>query len=239
MRMDSTRTMIGDGPRLLKPQVRRLQRQTIEAGVPVSQQHARTSAGVPDCPWEGLEFHFGDGYSSVCGIINDIHRAYPYFKVDDSGEMEWPTSLPELGEDSLLVIDLSDEFMYAEEVRGEMLAWMILHELGHLLADREPCNAGVLQSCEGAADYWAAATGLRKVYPDQQFIDVSKAAQQQMQAYQLSLYRTLDRCGTPSCGCEENPSCGYPPPRCRVSTIQLARCGLHSPSSTDKKRQAR
>lgn len=123
---------------------------------PVAQVHARTTRPMPgECPWGDWEFPFGDTDARVCDLIEQVWRAYPYFEIESISSGTWPIvhGAPELrddlvhgrtlSEDDLLLIQVPDAFMEAEDVLGEMLVWMLLHEIGHALGPEDPCTPGV------------------------------------------------------------------------------------------------
>lgn len=209
----------------------------LRSETPLGTIHASIAEAPPFCPWGDWEFPFGDGYVRVCDVVEQVRAAYPHFRIETIETGKWPEvyKAPELRrliatgqpitQNDLMVIEVPDEFMAAEEVLGEMLVWMLLHEVGHGVGTADLCNPEVPVSCEGGADYWAAAVGLRQVYGDgDAFRDVSKAAEEQLEEYSRRVYAgDMNRHGAMGCDCTLTRSCDHPPAWCRVKTIELGR----------------
>lgn len=165
-------------------------------------------------------------------IIDRIHEAFPVFTLSCTKRGRWPvvtgfsdySDAPEGSEVPSdaggLDIQLPEEFVVHEEVGGELIVYMLLHELGHGLAPIKGCSDGSEQVCEGMADWWAGAVGLRKVFPGADWATISAAARDQLSAYYEAIGLALD-CGTPFCGCD-NIACGYPPVGCRQAIMRKA-----------------
>ncbi|MFZ1689249.1 MAG: hypothetical protein WAU70_17630 [Flavobacteriales bacterium] len=159
---------------------------------------------------------------------------YPVFTVEYTAMGEFPTSyVPEdvrerfaagtVIEDSKITIQIPNAFVQTPEVGPELFAFMLAHEIGHGLADPDPCTCDYLQVCEGTADYWGATYGLQAVFDDA-FPQVSRAAEAQLEAYYYALEYGMDDCGDRwCCDCTLTESCAHPPLSCRLRTIRQAR----------------
>lgn len=169
-------------------------------------------------------------------------EAYPIFKVkvDECGESDYPwgqfaetarVSWPGYGElpDALkMEIWFNAGFLEDPEVHWEFIAFMLAHEIGHALGKFENCyvdpasgvgNGGV---SENNCDHWASAEALRKVFPNDMGLRVSRRAEKQLVNYETT-FGTQD-CGwgkpCPLVGCE---AWGFPPAACRALTMKAGR----------------
>ena len=218
----------------MKPKLRR------RGSTNTPRQHSHPASQVrgareePTCSRAEWYLPFGAECVSVLDIVEAFEEEFPVFKVEWADGDFWPWSdgidvrdeMRDGGtvpEDSMLLIVVPEEFVDAEEVGGELFAMILAHEIGHGLADPDPCTPTYLQVCEGTADYWGAARILRRVYSDDDYIRVSKAAEAQMEEYYYALGFSMGDCARRWCECTSNESCAHPPLECRLRTIRMAR----------------
>lgn len=214
---------------------------------PVGSAHASTAEDGPVCERYPYDLPMGSRTVSFCELVSLFEEAYPVFRIQYTESGWFPTTVaPEdlrsdFGSDGSvdyahqLVIEVPEEFIAADAVGAELVAFMLAHEIGHGLADPDPCTAEYFQVCEGGADHWGAAYCLRTVF-DHRFVEVSRAAQRQLREYYFDLGLGMSDCGDRWCGdCTETESCAHPPLECRLKIIKQARradlreaaCSMH------------
>lgn len=226
------------GPRAVRPQAPLADSSQVHGpGPPVARAQMR-SVALETCAREYWEIPFDGTCYQVDEVVAWFEEVYPVFTVDyeevsseDAPYTIDPSDLRDQFDSrgrvrpaDKLAIQIPWAFLDAPEVGGELLAFMLAHEIGHGLGEPAPCTETYEQVCEGNADYWGAAVGLRGVFQGPEFTRVSREAQRQLEAYMLSLGYSPDECGSLWCrDCGENPSCGHPPLSCRLRTIKQAR----------------
>lgn len=167
---------------------------------------------------------------SVKKITGLFERAWPVFSwtvVND--EEYWPWSTPtgvdrdDAGPGSPVVhISIPKTFWRRSEVNGELVAFLLAHEISHGLATGFTCHDGAGELvCEGQCDWWAANRVMREVFSDAEYVSIMVAAAEQMAEYHDGLYGATAECGEAICSCDD-ASCGYPPKTCRVRTMLAA-----------------
>ncbi|QQR87302.1 MAG: hypothetical protein IPJ76_03515 [Flavobacteriales bacterium] len=187
-------------------------------------------SAMPACNRGRGMLPFQDGCISVDKLIRKFQRAWPVFTVSMLNEDDdWPWSTPtgvdrtDAGPGSPVVsISMPRTFMQQPEVKGELFAFMLAHEISHGMASGYSCHEGsTALICEGQCDWWAANRIMREVFDDETYVSVIAAAAEQMIDYYDDLYGATAECGDPICDCD-NPSCGYPPRTCRGKTMRGA-----------------
>lgn len=169
---------------------------------------------------------FQDGCIKLDRMLERFQEAWPVFSfafIDDT--TYWPRSTPTgadgAGDVPVVHISIPENFVREREVKGELFAFMIAHEISHGLARGFTCSDGSTLVCEGQCDWWAANRIMREVFHDASYVAVMTSAAEQMAAYHDELYGDSAECGEALCDCS-NPSCGYPPKSCRVKSIEHA-----------------
>lgn len=190
----------------------------------------------PTCNRNSYRMPFGDDCRTVASIMGDVFAAYPVFthSYDESGDWviqdpanaehvaAWDAEDGELLSSKRMGIIIPKPFMKNPNVKGELLVFLVLHELGHVFGDQKDCDAGDGRVWEGDCDHWAATIGLRAVYSGPEMKEVSKAAEQQLEDYYADLYGADQVCGSPKCSCVA-PQAGYPGIACRMRNLENGR----------------
>ncbi len=185
--------------------------------------HRRTTAQTdPGCDRGDHEVPFGEGCIMVEDLVELYRSWYSYIDVTYyPSDRPW-TSVVVSIHDGSMTINIPPDLMEHDEVGGELIAFLLAHEIGHANGEISECGSNSEVVCEGDADHWGAAYGMREVFEGSDYIRVSKGAQAQLEAYYESLGADDQRCGNPFCSCED-PSCGHPPAVCRAQTIKMGR----------------
>lgn len=222
-------------PRASKQVVKSDTASSQSAPAPPPHIQART---VLMCDRADRKLPFNGACVSIASIRSLLFAEYPVFVTHYSDETDnpwWPTCWDyadarthEPGEPTLAMsermhINLPPPFYKQGQVKGELLALLMAHEIGHGLSGGFQCNPGsdVRIVCEGEADYWAVNVGLRAVYDGPEYVRVVEAALEQLQAYDDWLYDEDNECGLlfECCG---DPGCGYPGISCRLDILSAA-----------------
>ncbi|MEO8067189.1 MAG: hypothetical protein ABI599_05815 [Flavobacteriales bacterium] len=180
---------------------------------------------------------FGDGCISISALERRFFDVFPVFRLEVDARAHgsywpevytcdaayaWREGDPALTSDKVMLIKIPAGFYLNSEVKGELLAFILAHEIGHGLAEGFTCYAGDDRTvCEGEADWWAAEVGLRSVFPDAEFVPIALAARRQLGKYYDWLYGYDATCGWHFCDCD-NAACGYPPKDCRQRALSAA-----------------
>ncbi len=199
----------------------------------------RAMSQEPDmsCDRTDRKVPLNGGCVSVSAIITALREEFPMFKItwDEEGADEyypaasnyseaqtWEPGDPPLVSRKRASINIPSGFIEHEAVGGELIAFLLAHEIGHALAEGFACNDSEEPTyCEGECDFWGIDTGLRTVYDGPNYIALCQAAAEQLVAYELDLWGDEANCGYPFCGCDAF-ECGYPPTECRGRIIRGA-----------------
>jgi hypothetical protein len=178
---------------------------------------------------------FGEDCIDVETIIQAFEEVFPIFDAEirvvakdfpetlGAPDEPWDEPDPDLDEDEKLDITIPKRFIRHNKVGGELVAFMLAHEIGHGLGAASSCTDTYEQICEGYADHWAAAWGLSMVYPEEEYIRISKEAEKQIADYIDARGGDQVECGNRFCDCPVYHGCGHPPAACRAQTIKMGR----------------
>lgn len=149
-------------------------------------------------------------FSVLIGNSVDLDLAVPHVTAIRSDERD------------TFLIEVPELMLSSETVGSELLAFMILHELGH-------CYLNTGSECE--ADHWAANVGMRALYPGPGLINALEEAVAQFLRYQRSIRNSPEYIPGPygdECGADAQ----YPDFGCRESAIRLILQCLPSTAET-------